>query len=126
MFVNLAEPVFNGTLRLVESNSPHKGRVEIHINNQWVRVCDDEWDDSEAGVVCRQLGFGSSGKTLHNQSSGGEEIIPPNFSCSGNELTLLNCSQSGIRISYCDYFEDAEVVCNAPLPGMYYVMLYTT
>ena len=94
----------------------------MYIGDQWVGVCDNEWDDNEAGVVCRQLGFGSSGRTLHHQSSGSKEIMPPNFSCSGDELTLLNCSQSGIRMSYCDYFEDAEVACNAPVPGMcYYV-----
>ena len=34
----------------------------MYIGDQWVRVFDDGWDDSEADVVCRQLGFGSSGR----------------------------------------------------------------
>ena len=90
-------------------------------------MCDDQWDDSEANVVCRQLGFGSSGRMLHNHSSGSEEIITHNFSCSGNELTLLNCSQRGTGTTDCDHFENTVVICNAPVPGMYVCMynLYT-
>ena len=119
MLVISVDPVTNGTLRLVESNPPNEGRVEVFINGQWVRVCDDGWDDTEASVVCRQLGFGSSGTTRHAQGSGNERIAPPNFSCSGNELMLLNCSHRGLGVSDCSYFEDVEVECQAPVPGMY-------
>ena len=41
----------------------HRGRVEVCVGGEWVFVCHDEmWDDINAVVACRQLGFSPYGE----------------------------------------------------------------
>ena len=51
----------DGDVRLRGGRNYREGRVEVCRNKQWGRVCDDEWEENESTVVCRQLGFSEEG-----------------------------------------------------------------
>ena len=47
----------NGQIKLTGGKSEYEGRVEICYAGSWSTVCPSSWDNNEANVVCRQLGF---------------------------------------------------------------------
>ena len=50
------------SVRLVnEGGSLLEGRVEVCVEQVWSSVCDNLWDEVDAQVVCRQLGFSELG-----------------------------------------------------------------
>ena len=54
----------DGVFRLYNGSSVSDGEVEYCLGSTWTPVCGDDWDESEAAVACRQLGFAGEGIEL--------------------------------------------------------------
>ena len=104
-----------GDIRLIGGSSNSEGRVEVYHNGQFGTVCDNQWDLTDANVVCQQLGFGGAtsapGQAAFGEGSG--PILYDNVACSGTEARLVDCPNAGIGIHNCAHADDAGVVCYA-------------
>uniref|UniRef100_A0A8C0UT88 SRCR domain-containing protein n=1 Tax=Cyanistes caeruleus TaxID=156563 RepID=A0A8C0UT88_CYACU len=103
-------------IRLAGGSNAHEGRVEVYHGGQWGTVCDDQWDDADAEVVCRQLGLGFAlgRSTYFGEGSG--PVLLDEVRCTGNELSIEQCPKSSWREHNCGHREDAGVSCT-PLTG---------
>ena len=54
----------NGEVGLRGSSNDLIGRVEVCVYGEWSTVCDRQWDDNDAAVICRQLGHSSYGTCM--------------------------------------------------------------
>lgn len=56
----------DGEIHLVNGTSGNEGRLEICLNRSWGTICDDGWTNNDAEVVCRQLGYSTTGSVVRN------------------------------------------------------------
>ena len=106
-------------IRLVDGRNVSEGRVEIYWQNQWSTVCDDLWDDNDASVVCKQLGYsGGSARSNAFYGEGIGIILVDDVECYGNESTLFDCKHRYFELNDCGHEEDAGVTCDGePIRG---------
>ena len=100
-------------VRLV-GKTVNRGRLEIYYKNEWGKVCDDYWDNGDATVVCRQLGYvratGTQGQA-NDRLLKSIRILMDDVRCRGIETNLQNCSFTDSEKQNCDHDEDVKVAC---------------
>ena len=100
-------------VRLAGGMSPNSGRVEVRYHGAWGTVCKYGWDERDAKVVCRMLGYPGVKLPLNKafkHTTG--KIWLVHLQCSGKEKSIAKCSHSGWGISpFCDHVKDMGTTC---------------
>ncbi|XP_037084509.1 CD5 antigen-like [Pollicipes pollicipes] len=101
--------------RLAGGDYCAQGRVELRpVGGTWGYVCDDSWENVDASVACRTLGF-SAGRAhcCSAYGAGGpENFYMDDVNCSGSESHLKNCPHN--TVDNCHRGEVAAVTCSGP------------
>uniref|UniRef100_A0A8C4H444 SRCR domain-containing protein n=1 Tax=Dicentrarchus labrax TaxID=13489 RepID=A0A8C4H444_DICLA len=104
------------SVRLVDGTSLCSGRLEVksdQSNQWWSSVCEDDFDQQDAEVVCRELGCGAP-SVLQGALYG--EVEAPmwtkEFQCGGHESALLDCRSSGSARNTCSPGKAVGLTCS--------------
>ncbi|KAI4877376.1 hypothetical protein NFI96_029849, partial [Prochilodus magdalenae] len=101
-------------VRLV-GGSHCSGRVEVLHGETWYTVCDADFDQQDAEVVCRELGCGLPVEVLGGAAFGrGEgQVWSEELQCRGNESQIHSCPTSSSLKHNCTHDSDVGLVCAA-------------
>ena len=105
----------DAVIRLASGSSEREGRVEILYQGIWGTVCDNGWDDIDAAVICRELGFLNGTASRQVQfGSGSGPVWLNQVGCLGTERKLSHCIHNGAgNVGGCSHTQDAGVNCSA-------------
>ncbi|XP_028407299.1 deleted in malignant brain tumors 1 protein-like [Dendronephthya gigantea] len=94
-------------------NGTGTGRVEVFFHGYWGTICDYGWDMRDTRVICRQLGYPDTVRTLERNEvpSGSGQIWFSYVACSGEEQNITSCFYTSDYL-YCSHSADVGVKCS--------------
>ncbi|XP_034005729.1 scavenger receptor cysteine-rich type 1 protein M130 [Trematomus bernacchii] len=105
------------SVRLLGGTSLCSGRLEVNSNQSnpsWSSVCEADFDQQDAQVVCRQLGCGAPSVLQGALYGEGEAPMwTKEFQCGGHESALLDCSSASER-NTCSPGTAVSLTCSEP------------
>ena len=104
---------FSTHVELRDSDGYRNGNVfTVNRNGYLGPVCDDRWSDTEARIVCKQLGFTSGTKTSASYFGNVPDVFAMDeVNCGGSEATLQECDYRDHTQENCGTHEGAGVKC---------------
>lgn len=101
-------------VRLANGTSNMEGRVEVRYHGVWGTVCDDDFGDVAAKVICRSLGYHGTAVAKKDGAFGPGRgpIWLDQVNCLGNESFVQDCTHWHWGEHNCEHAEDAGVVCS--------------
>ncbi|KAI4895151.1 hypothetical protein NFI96_030753, partial [Prochilodus magdalenae] len=89
------------------------GRVEVLHRESWFTVCNADFDQQDAEVVCRELGCGLPVEVLGGAAFGrGEgQVWSEELQCRGSESQISSCPTSPSLKHNCSNDSDVGLVC---------------
>ena len=102
-------------VRLSRGFASYAGQVVVFHQGVWSTVCDDTWDENDAFVVCRELGYPNVTLVTRGSFFGPAGTINiEKVRCNGNETRLGQCSyRTSMSMSNCKtgWRREAGVIC---------------
>ncbi|XP_042267589.1 scavenger receptor cysteine-rich type 1 protein M130-like [Thunnus maccoyii] len=119
---SVVEITCSDSVRLVNGTSLCSGRLEVksnqldQSNRTWSSVCEADFDQRDAEVVCRELGCGAP--SVLQGSLYGEVDAPmwtKDFQCGGHESALQDCGKSDSTRNTCSSGKAVGLTCSEPV-----------
>ncbi|XP_049320383.1 scavenger receptor cysteine-rich type 1 protein M130-like, partial [Astyanax mexicanus] len=102
------------TSRLADGPHVCSGRVEVFHGASWFTVCDADFDQQDAEVVCRELGCGSPVEVLGAAAfgKGKGQVWSEELQCRGDESEITLCPITSSHKYNCSHGNDVGLVCS--------------
>ncbi|ESO92591.1 hypothetical protein LOTGIDRAFT_216664 [Lottia gigantea] len=105
----------SGIYYRINGPQDNMGRVEVSVNGVWGSICNTGFDNREANVFCRTLGYSDGRAQVVSYPNPSGPVFKSNFQCTGDENNLAACPHQG-WLKATDYRcsnhrRDASIIC---------------